>query len=117
MDRVLLTEPVDVFDMHNLMSRAHLILSDSGGLQEEAPSFDIPVVVLRSVTERPEGLDAGTLLLAGTEEDIIYAETTRLLTDKAAYQKMAQAQNPYGDGKASARIVDAIKNNLATIEV
>ena len=83
--RVLLTEPMDVFDMHNLMKCAHLLLTDSGGLQEESPSFDLPTVVLREVTERPEGQTAGTLVLAGVDEDAIYNEATRLLTDQSAY--------------------------------
>ncbi|MCL1844805.1 MAG: UDP-N-acetylglucosamine 2-epimerase (non-hydrolyzing) [Defluviitaleaceae bacterium] len=106
--RVLLTEPLHIFDMHNLMSRAHLILTDSGGLQEEAPSFDLPCVVLREVTERPEGLEAGTLVLAGTDENAIYNETARLLSDSVTYKKMAAAKNPFGDGQASTRIVNAI---------
>jgi len=108
MERVLLTEPLDIFDMHNMMSRAHLLLTDSGGLQEESPSFDLPTIVLREVTERPEGLTAGTLVLAGVEENSIYNEATRLLTDCDAYEKMAAAQNPFGDGNASKRIIDAI---------
>ncbi|MCL2373147.1 MAG: UDP-N-acetylglucosamine 2-epimerase (non-hydrolyzing) [Defluviitaleaceae bacterium] len=110
MDRVLLIDPVDVFDMYNLMKQSHLLLTDSGGLQEESPSFNLPTIVLRDVTERPEGLTAGTLTLAGTEENAIYNEATRLLTDKTAYNKMASAQNPFGDGKASQRIVNAILN-------
>lgn len=108
MERVLLTQPVDIFDMHNLMSRSELLLTDSGGLQEEAPAFDLPTVVLREVTERPEGLTAGTLVLAGVEENSIYNEATRLLTDRNAYEKMAAAKNPFGDGNASERIIEAI---------
>jgi UDP-N-acetylglucosamine 2-epimerase len=107
-ERVLLTEPLDIFDMHNMMSRAYLMLTDSGGLQEESPSFDLPAVVLRQVTERPEGLTAGTMTLAGVGEDSVYNETVRLLTDKAAYEKMAAAKNPFGDGNASKRIIDAM---------
>ncbi|MCL1882891.1 MAG: UDP-N-acetylglucosamine 2-epimerase (non-hydrolyzing), partial [Defluviitaleaceae bacterium] len=108
MERVLLTEPLDIFDMHNLMSRSHLLLTDSGGLQEESPTFNLPTVVLREVTERPEGLAAGTLVLAGVDEDSIYSETARLLTDCDAYKKMADAKNPFGDGNASKRIVYTI---------
>ncbi|MCL2215810.1 MAG: UDP-N-acetylglucosamine 2-epimerase (non-hydrolyzing) [Defluviitaleaceae bacterium] len=107
-ERILLTQPLDVVDMHNLMSRSFLLLTDSGGLQEESPSFDLPTIVLREVTERPEGLAAGTLVLAGVAEDSIYNEASRLLTDEAAYKKMAAAENPFGDGQASRRIVDAI---------
>ena len=107
-ERVLLTEPLGVFDMHNLMKRAHLMLTDSGGIQEETPSFNLPTVVLREVTERPEGLAAGTLVLAGVDENNIYNEATRLLTDSAAYAKMAAVANPFGDGKASQRIIEAI---------
>ncbi|MCL2499730.1 MAG: UDP-N-acetylglucosamine 2-epimerase (non-hydrolyzing) [Defluviitaleaceae bacterium] len=108
LNNVFLTSAVEIHDMHNLMKRSYLILSDSGGIQEEAPSFNIPVVVLREVTERPEGLAAGTLVLAGVEEETIYAAAARLLTDKEAYACMAAASNPFGDGKASKRIVDAI---------
>ena len=107
-ERIKLTPSLDVFDMHNLMRRAYICLTDSGGLQEESPSFDLPTVVLREVTERPEGLDAGTLVLAGTDEDRIYNIVSNLLTDKEVYKKMAEAKNPYGDGHASERIIDAI---------
>jgi len=106
--RILLTEPLDIFDMHNLMKHAFLLLTDSGGLQEESPAFDLPTVVLREVTERPEGLFAGTLTLAGTEESSVYAETSRLLSDRDAYEKMASAKNPFGDGRASERIIKTI---------
>ena len=108
-ERILLTEAFCPFDIINLMKRSYLLLTDSGGLQEESPAFDLPTVVLREVTERPEGLDAGTLLLAGVDEDNIYNEAARLLTDAAAYKKMAIAQNPFGDGQASERIIKAIK--------
>ena len=111
-ERVILTQPLDVFDMHNLMERATLILTDSGGLQEEAPSFNLPAIVLREVTERPEGKEAGTLVLVGTDKNAIYNEATRLLTDDAAYKKMASIPNPFGDGKASQRIVDAILESV-----
>lgn len=107
-DRVSLIEPLDVVDFHNFASRAHLILTDSGGVQEEAPSLGVPVLVLRDTTERPEGIEAGTLKLAGTDEDNIYQLANELLTDETEYKKMAQASNPYGDGKASERIADAI---------
>lgn len=108
MDRVHLTEPLDLKDMHNLMCRSFLVLTDSGGLQEEVPSMGKPVLVLRNVTERPEGVDAGTLKLAGTDEETIYTLTKELLDDKHAYAKMATAKNPFGDGEASRRIVENI---------
>jgi len=107
-DRIILTSPINIFDMHNLMNRSYLVLTDSGGLQEEAPALDKPVVVLREVTERPEGEIAGTLVLAGTDEQRIYDNLYSLLTDKEKYQRMAQAPNPFGDGKASERIVEAM---------
>ncbi|MCF6410087.1 non-hydrolyzing UDP-N-acetylglucosamine 2-epimerase [Pseudalkalibacillus salsuginis] len=107
-DRIHLIEPLGVIDFHNLASRAHIILTDSGGIQEEAPSLGVPVLVLRDTTERPEGIEAGTLKLAGIEEDHIYKLANELLTDPAAYEKMSKASNPYGDGEASRRIVEAI---------
>ncbi len=107
-DRVRLCEPMEVVEFHNLLSRSYLILTDSGGIQEEAPSLGKPVIVLRDTTERPEGLAAGTLKLAGTDEETIYGMVKELLTDKAEYERMARASNPYGDGKASKRIADAI---------
>lgn len=107
-DRVKLIEPLEVFDFHNFQNCSYLILSDSGGIQEEAPSLGKPVLVLRDTTERPEGIAAGTLKLVGTDEEVIYQETKRLLTDKAAYEQMSRASNPYGDGQASRRIADAI---------
>lgn len=107
--RIHLIEPLDVIDFHNFAARAHLILTDSGGVQEEAPSLGVPVLVLRDTTERPEGIEAGTLKLAGVEEETIYRLATELLTDKAAYEKMAKAVNPYGDGNASKRICQAIR--------
>ncbi len=106
--RVKLIEPLEVFDFHNFQNKSYLILTDSGGIQEEAPSLGKPVLVLRDTTERPEGIDAGTLKLVGTDEETIYKETKKLLTDEKAYNKMSKANNPYGDGKASQRIVDAI---------
>ncbi|SFD41030.1 UDP-N-acetylglucosamine 2-epimerase (non-hydrolysing) [Bacillus sp. OV194] len=106
--RIHLIEPLGVIDFHNFASRAHLILTDSGGVQEEAPSLGVPVLVLRNNTERPEGIGAGTLRLAGTEEENIYTITKELLTNSHAYEEMAKASNPYGDGQASRRIVEAI---------
>ncbi len=106
--RVHLIPPLALQDMHNLMNRSYLVLTDSGGLQEEVPSMGKPVLVLRNVTERPEGVEAGTLKLVGTNFDVITAETEKLLTDKAAYEKMAAAVNPYGDGQASGRIAEHI---------
>jgi len=110
-DRVVLIDPVDVRDLHNLMGHSYLILTDSGGLQEEAPTLNKPVIVLREVTERPEGLKAGTLVLAGTQKNSIYNETASLLTNKQKYEKMANTPNPFGDGNASERIVKAILEN------
>jgi len=107
-DRIQLIEPLGVVDFHNFASRAYLILTDSGGVQEEAPSLGVPVLVLRDTTERPEGIDAGTLKLAGTDEDTIFNLANELLSDKEAHDKMAKASNPYGDGEASRRIADAI---------
>ena len=107
-DRVRLIEPLEVFDFHNFQNRSFLILSDSGGIQEEAPSLGKPVLVLRDTTERPEGIEAGTLKLVGTDEEVIYRETRRLLTDQEEYRRMSRASNPYGDGHASERIADAI---------
>ncbi|WP_163071232.1 non-hydrolyzing UDP-N-acetylglucosamine 2-epimerase [Priestia flexa] len=107
-DRIHLIEPLDVIDFHNFANRAHLILTDSGGVQEEAPSLGVPVLVLRDTTERPEGIEAGTLKLAGTEEETIYNLAKELLIDKAVYETMSKASNPYGDGHASERICDAI---------
>lgn len=107
-NRVRLIEPLEVFDFHNFQNKSYLILSDSGGVQEEAPSLGKPVLVLRDTTERPEGIDAGTLKLVGTNEENIYNETIKLLTDKNEYNKMSKASNPYGDGHASERIVDEI---------
>ena len=107
-DRIRLTEPLDVLDCHNVMARSYLILTDSGGIQEEAPSLGKPVLVMRDTTERPEGIDAGTLKLVGTHEDTIYREFTRLLDDRKAYEEMAHAENPYGDGHACERIADIL---------
>ena len=106
--RIHLIEPLGVFDFHNLAARAFLILTDSGGVQEEAPSLGVPVLVLRDTTERPEGIEAGTLKLAGTNEETIYSMARELLNNRNEYEKMAKASNPYGDGQASKRIVQAI---------
>ena len=107
--RIHLIDPLEAGDMHNAMARSYLIMTDSGGLQEEAPSLGKPVLVLRRETERPEAVEAGTVRLAGTEEDVIFNMASELLSDKAAYDKMAKAVNPYGDGHACERIVNAIK--------
>lgn len=106
--RIHLLEPLHMKDMHNLLNRSYLVLTDSGGLQEEVPSMGKPVIVLRNVTERPEGVEAGTLKLAGTIEDTIYQMTKDLLWDQALYNEMAGAVNPFGDGKASKRIAESI---------
>lgn len=107
-ERIKLIEPLGVSDFHNFMARAHLIMTDSGGIQEEAPFFNIPVLVMRDKTERPEGIKAGTLMMAGTDEQGIYQKTSLLLKDKGLYDRMSKAKNPYGDGFASRRIVEAI---------
>lgn len=106
--RIELGEPLEYREFVEEMNRAHIILTDSGGIQEEAPSLGKPVLVMRETTERPEGIDAGTVRLVGTNEDRIYGETARLLSDDAAYQEMAQARNPYGDGHATERILSAL---------
>lgn len=106
---VHLIEPLDVLEMHNLMDRAYLVMTDSGGLQEEAPALGKPVLVLRRETERPEAAQAGTVRLAGTEEGDVYALARELLEDQSSYDKMARAVNPYGDGRACGRIADAIE--------
>ncbi|GGI17425.1 UDP-N-acetyl glucosamine 2-epimerase [Gottfriedia solisilvae] len=111
--RIHLIEPLDVIDFHNFASRSHLILTDSGGVQEEAPSLGVPVLVLRDTTERPEGIEAGTLKLAGTDEEVIFSLADELLSDSEAHAKMSKASNPYGDGEASRRIVEAILKNFS----
>lgn len=108
-ERIHIIEPLDVLDFHNFQARSHLILTDSGGIQEEAPSLGKPVLVMRNTTERPEGIKAGTLKLVGTNEENIYAEFRKLLTDENAYNKMAHASNPYGDGHACERIADILE--------
>jgi UDP-N-acetylglucosamine 2-epimerase (non-hydrolysing) len=107
-ERIRLAEPLDVFEFHNFYPHTHLIVTDSGGLQEEAPSFGVPVLVLRDTTERPEGIEAATLELVGTDEEVVYRRMHALLTDKVLYEKMSRAANPYGDGQASKRISHAI---------
>ncbi|MGY4688540.1 non-hydrolyzing UDP-N-acetylglucosamine 2-epimerase [Salibacterium sp. K-3] len=111
-DRISLIEPLDVIDFHNFAARAHLILTDSGGVQEEAPSLGVPVLVLRDTTERPEGVEAGTLKLTGTREEDIFESAHQLLTDQHLYERMAAAANPYGDGTASRRIAEEIKRYM-----
>lgn len=107
-DRINIIEPLDVVDFQNFANKSYLILSDSGGIQEEAPSLGVPVLVLRDTTERPEGIAAGTLKLIGTDEEIVFSETVKLIEDTELYSKMSNAVNPYGDGKASQLILDAI---------
>lgn len=107
-DRIRMIEPLDVLDFHNFMQHSYLILTDSGGIQEEAPSLGKPVLVMRDTTERPEGIAAGTLKLVGTEEETIYRTFTELLVNKEEYEKMAHASNPYGDGYASVRIANIL---------
>lgn len=108
LERIYLTEPLDVEDMHNLMAKSFLVMTDSGGLQEEAPALGVPVLVLRTETERPEAVEAGTVEVVGVEENAVYAKAAALLTDELLYRKMANAVNPYGDGHASERIVDLL---------
>ncbi|MBP5165879.1 MAG: UDP-N-acetylglucosamine 2-epimerase (non-hydrolyzing) [Oscillospiraceae bacterium] len=113
-DRIHIIEPIDVFDCHNFEARCYLCLTDSGGIQEECPSYGKPVLVMRDTTERPEGLRAGTLRLVGTDEEVIYSNFTELLENKDAYGAMAHACNPYGDGRACKRIADILE--LGTYE-
>lgn len=111
-DRIRIIEPLEVLDFHNFLSRSHLILTDSGGIQEEAPSLGKPVLVMRDTTERPEGIAAGTLKLVGTGEEVIYNTFKQLLEDQSEYDKMSKASNPYGDGFASKRIADILESSL-----
>ncbi|WP_138108130.1 non-hydrolyzing UDP-N-acetylglucosamine 2-epimerase [Lactobacillus terrae] len=113
--RIHLIDPLDVVDFHNLASKSYFIMTDSGGVQEEAPSLGKPVLVLRDTTERPEGVEAGTLKLVGTDADVVEREMNRLINDEVEYQRMANAKNPYGDGKASERIADAISYHFNQI--
>ncbi|MFD2615495.1 non-hydrolyzing UDP-N-acetylglucosamine 2-epimerase [Paenibacillus gansuensis] len=114
--RIQLIDPMDVVELHNFYPHTHMILTDSGGLQEEAPSYGVPVLVLRDTTERPEGIDAGTLRLVGTNEEEVYSTAKALLTDDNLYREMSQAANPYGDGQASVRIVQAILHHFGLRE-
>ena len=111
-DRIHIIEPLDVLDFHNFLSRSYMILTDSGGIQEEAPSLGKPVLVMRDTTERPEGIKAGTLKLVGTDEETIYQNFKLLLEDDEEYQKMSHASNPYGDGHACERIAEILENEL-----
>ncbi|MDE7320042.1 MAG: UDP-N-acetylglucosamine 2-epimerase (non-hydrolyzing), partial [Lachnospiraceae bacterium] len=111
-ERIRIIEPLDVLDFHNFLARSYLILTDSGGIQEEAPSLGKPVLVMRDTTERPEGIRAGTLKLTGTDEEVIYENFRLLLEDPAEYEKMSTASNPYGDGFASRRIADILEGNV-----
>jgi UDP-N-acetylglucosamine 2-epimerase (non-hydrolysing) len=111
-DRIHIIEPLEVLDFHNFIARSYMILTDSGGIQEEAPSLGKPVLVMRDTTERPEGIAAGTLRLVGTEEETIYASFRELLEDAAVYERMSRASNPYGDGLACIRIADILEETL-----
>ena len=111
-DRIRIIEPLDVLDFHNFLARSYLVLTDSGGIQEEAPSLGKPVLVMRDTTERPEGIEAGTLKLVGTEEQPIYDTFRRLLEDETEYARMSRASNPYGDGFACRRIADILEQTL-----
>lgn len=111
-ERIRIIEPLDVLDFHNFLANSYMILTDSGGIQEEAPSLGKPVLVMRDTTERPEGIKAGTLKLVGTEEENIYRAFKQLLEDEEEYDKMSHASNPYGDGYASRRIADILEKHL-----
>lgn len=115
-ERIRIIEPLDVFDFHNFMARSFFVMTDSGGIQEEAPALGKPVLVMRDTTERPEGVEAGTLKLVGTQEDTVYKEAAKLLMSENAYRQMCRAVNPYGDGHASERIVQIIKGYFGCIE-
>src|SRR5699024_5644245 len=110
-DRIKIIEPLEVVDFHNFIANSHIIVTDSGGIQEEAPGLGVPVLVMRDTTERPEGIEAGTLKLVGTDEEVIYSTFKELLEDEAVYESMSKASNPYGDGTASKQIVDILMNN------
>ena len=112
-EKVKLIEPLEVIDFHNFLNKAHIILTDSGGIQEEAPSLGKPVLVLRDTTERPEGIKAGTLKLATTNEERIYTLLTELIQNKEEYERMSKASNPYGDGTTSKQIADIIIEKLS----
>lgn len=110
-DRIKIIEPLEVVDFHNFIANSNIIVTDSGGIQEEAPGLGVPVLVMRDTTERPEGIEAGTLKLVGTDEEVIYSTFKELLEDEAVYLSMSKASNPYGDGTASKQIVDILMNN------
>lgn len=110
--RMKMIEPLEVLDFHNFMNQSYMILTDSGGIQEEAPALGKPVLVMRDTTERPEGVEAGTLKLVGTDKEVIHREFLRLLKDREAYEAMSKASNPYGDGTACKQIVEILRNNL-----
>lgn len=112
LDRVKIIEPLEVVDFHNFLARSYMILTDSGGIQEEAPSLGKPVLVMRDTTERPEGIKAGTLKLVGTDSDVIYENFKLLLTNNSAYEAMSKAKNPYGDGTACKQIADILEKSL-----
>lgn len=109
-DRIHIIDPIEVFERHNFEARSYLCLTDSGGIQEECPSYGVPVLVMRDTTERPEGVEAGTLHLVGTDEDTIYKPFTELLENAEAYRSMSHATNPYGDGHACERIADILES-------
>ena len=111
-ERIRIIEPLEVLDFHNFLNRSYMILTDSGGIQEEAPSLGKPVLVMRDTTERPEGVQAGTLQLVGTDEETIYQVFTSLMDDEGVYKKMSHASNPYGDGYASRRITDVLLDEV-----
>ena len=111
-ERIHIIEPLDVIDFHNFIARSHMILTDSGGIQEEAPSLGKPVLVMRDTTERPEGIEAGTLRLVGTDEEVIYSAFKELLKNREAYDKMSHASNPYGDGTACRQIADILEKDV-----
>ena len=111
-ERIHIIEPLDVIDFHNFIARSYMILTDSGGIQEEAPSLGKPVLVMRDTTERPEGIAAGTLRLVGTDEQVIYDSFKELLEDSEAYDKMSHASNPYGDGTACRQIADILEKDI-----
>ncbi len=113
-DNIHIIEPIEVFDCHNFEARAYLCLTDSGGIQEECPSYGVPVLVMRDTTERPEGVEAGTLRLVGTSEEMIYRTFKLLLEDETEYRKMSKASNPYGDGHACERIADILETGTYT---
>jgi UDP-N-acetylglucosamine 2-epimerase (non-hydrolysing) len=114
-DRIRIIEPLEVLDFHNFLARSHMILTDSGGIQEEAPSLGKPVLVMRDTTGRPEGIKAGTLKLVGTDEDVIYESFKLLLENEDEYNKMSHASNPYGDGLACKRIADILEVGHVTV--